>query len=151
MCTPAKAWQGGVTLIELIVFIVIIGAALAGVLSVLNVSVRGSADPLLPKQALAIAEGLLEEILLKSYTDPDGTNTGETRATYDNIDDFITADVSVDLRGNSYTAAGYTPSVAIADIANFGPAGNQIAAKRITVSVAYSGGGISLTGYRTSY
>jgi len=150
MCTSTDC-QRGVTLIELIVFIVIVGVGLAGVLSALNVSVRGSADPLRPKQALAIAEGLLEEIMTKNYTDPDGINTGETRATYDDIDDFRSADVTVDLLGNSYTAIGYTPSVTITDINDLGPAGTQVNAKRITVSVSYAGGSVSLTGYRASY
>ncbi len=143
--------QRGVTLIELIVFIVIVSVGVAGVLSSLNVSVRGSADPLLAKQALAIAEGLLEEIMAKNYTDPDGTSTGETRATYDDVDDFKAADVSVDLLGNSFTASGYTPSVTITDITDLGPAGNQVNAKKITVSVSYSSGSVSLTGYRSSY
>jgi len=150
MCTWIEH-QRGVTLIELIVFIVIVSVGLTGVLSALNVSVRGSADPVLAKQALAIAEGLLEEIMSKNYSDPDGTNTGETRASYDDIDDFKTADVSLDLLGNSYTAAGYTPSVAITDITDLGPTGNQVNAKQISVSVSYAGGSISLTGYRASY
>jgi len=150
MCTSTDC-QRGVTLIELIVFIVIVGVGLAGVLSALNVSVRGSADPLRPKQALAIAEGLLEEIMTKNYTDPDGINTGETRATYDDIDDFRSADVTVDLLGNSYTVIGYTPSVTITDINDLGPVGTQVNAKRITVSVSYAGGSVSLTGYRASY
>lgn len=150
MCIWTKR-QRGVTLVELIVFIVIVSVGLAGVLSALNVSVRGSADPLRPKQALAIAEGLLDEIMLKNYIDPDGTNVGETRSAYDNIDDFATANVSADLLGNSYTDAGYTPSVTITDITNLGPSGNQVSAKQITVSVSYAGGSVSLTGYRTSY
>ena len=63
----------GVTLIELIVFIVIVSTALAGVLTVLNVAARGRADPLIRKQALAIAEAVLEEATLQPFTwcDPD--------------------------------------------------------------------------------
>ena len=65
--------QSGVTLIELIVFIVIVGAALAGVLKVLEVTNRNSADPLVRKQALSIAESLLLEITQQPFTlcDPD--------------------------------------------------------------------------------
>lgn len=65
--------QSGVTLIELVVFIVIVSIAVAGVLSVLNVAVRNSADPQLQKQALAIAEALLEEVESQPFTfcDPD--------------------------------------------------------------------------------
>ncbi len=63
----------GFTLIELVMFIVVVSAALAGVLSVFDITTRGSADPQLRRQALAIAESLLEEIQLMPLTfcDPD--------------------------------------------------------------------------------
>ena len=71
MCTRHK--QLGTSLIELIMFIVIVSAALAGILSVMNVTSKNSADPLVHKQALAIAESLLEEVELMPFTicDPD--------------------------------------------------------------------------------
>lgn len=57
-------------------FIVIIGTALAGLLLVMNMVIRSSADPLVHKQALAIAESLLEEVELMPFTycDPDDAN-----------------------------------------------------------------------------
>lgn len=68
--------QTGVTLIELIVFIVIISVALVGVLKTLEIANRGSVDPMLHKQALAIAESLLSEIEQQPFTfcDPDDAN-----------------------------------------------------------------------------
>lgn len=65
--------QRGFTLIELIMFIVIVGVALAGVLTVLDYTTRHSADPMIRKQAIAIAEAILEETMLQSFTwcDPD--------------------------------------------------------------------------------
>lgn len=71
MCTRHK--QRGISLIELIMFIVIVSVALAGILLVMNTVTRSSADPLIHKQALAIAESLLEEIELQPFTfcDPD--------------------------------------------------------------------------------
>lgn len=68
--------QVGVTLVELIVFIVIISVALVGVLKTLEVANRGSVDPMLSKQALAIAESLLTEIEQQPFTfcDPDDPN-----------------------------------------------------------------------------
>jgi MSHA pilin protein MshD len=68
--------ERGISLIELIMFIVIVSVALAGILLVMNVTTRGSADPLVHKQALAIAESLLEEIELMPLTicDPDDVN-----------------------------------------------------------------------------
>jgi MSHA pilin protein MshD len=66
----------GLSLVELIVFIAVVSVAVAGVLSVLNASTRGSAEPMMQKQALAIAEALLEEVQLQPFTycDPDDAN-----------------------------------------------------------------------------
>jgi MSHA pilin protein MshD len=71
--------QRGVTLVELILFIVIVGIAVGGILTVMNLTSRGSADPLRRKQALIIAEGLLEEVELArfSYCDPADPNAGD--------------------------------------------------------------------------
>ncbi|HEU0234121.1 MAG TPA: prepilin-type N-terminal cleavage/methylation domain-containing protein [Gallionella sp.] len=68
--------QRGISLIELIMFIVIVSVALAGILLVMNTVTKGSADPLIHKQALAIAESLLEEVELMPFTycDPDDLN-----------------------------------------------------------------------------
>ena len=65
--------QRGVTLVELIMFIVIVSTALTGILLVMNQVTAHSADPLIRKQALAIAESLLEEVELMPFTycDPD--------------------------------------------------------------------------------
>ena len=73
MCIPDRWRQRGLTLIEQIVFIVVVGVAVAGVLAALNVSTRGSADAMVQKQALAIAEAVLEEVQLQPFTycDPD--------------------------------------------------------------------------------
>lgn len=77
MCTRRVMKRSrGFTLIELIMFIVIVGAALAGVLSVFTNSVRSSADPMIRKQMIAIAEALMSEAVLHPFTycDPDDAN-----------------------------------------------------------------------------
>ncbi|OIR00976.1 hypothetical protein GALL_169400 [mine drainage metagenome] len=75
--------QSGFTLIELIIFIVIVSVALTGVLTVLNITAKSSADPLLRKQALAIAEALLEEVMLQPFTycDPDDASAATATST----------------------------------------------------------------------
>lgn len=77
--------QRGVTLVELVVFIVIMGVALAGVLKVLEITGRNSADPLVRKQALSIAESLLLEIQQQPFTfcDPDDANASSATSTTD--------------------------------------------------------------------
>jgi MSHA pilin protein MshD len=78
------AWraQGGASMIELVIFIVIVGVAVAGVLSIMTITSKSSADPMLRKQALAIAESLLEEIELMplTYCDPNDANAGTATA-----------------------------------------------------------------------
>lgn len=100
--------QSGVTLIELILFILIVGIALAAILGVMNVTTRNSADPARTKQALMIAEGLLEEVQLARFTkcDPSGEVDASGACTipeawgqvspepagtrpYDNVNDYV--------------------------------------------------------------
>jgi len=68
-----KPRQQGLSLIELIMFIVIVGAAVAGIIGMMAMATQSSADPLVRKQALAIAEAMLEEVRLQPFTycDPD--------------------------------------------------------------------------------
>jgi len=68
--------EHGVSLVELIVFIVIVSIGVAGVVGALSMATRASADPMIQKQALAIAEALLEEVQLQPFTycDPDDPN-----------------------------------------------------------------------------
>ncbi len=69
MCTKrALRRQAGLTMIELIVFIVIIGVAVTGVLGTLSSVSARSVDPVLRKQALLRAESLLEEVSLAHFT-----------------------------------------------------------------------------------
>lgn len=133
--------QIGLTLIELIVFIVIVSVAIVGVLSVLNITVMRSSDPLVQKQAQALAEGLLEEIQTAYFAycdgadvqlkyardvanctgggDTYGAETGETRP-FDTIKDYASAaDTSTALssvlpnEASVSAPAGYTAAVVI--------------------------------------
>lgn len=75
--------QRGISLVELVVFIAIISVGLAGILGVMNFTTRASADPLVQKQALAIAEAYLEEVLAMPFTycDPDDANAATAQST----------------------------------------------------------------------
>lgn len=61
------------TLIEVVVFIVVLGIGIAGALMLFNQLTKASVDPMIRKQAIALASSVLEEIELKSFTfcDPD--------------------------------------------------------------------------------
>jgi MSHA pilin protein MshD len=157
--------QRGMTFIELIMFIVIVGVGLAGILTALNTSARANADPLFPKQALAIAESLLEEILLKNFCDPDGAgsdmtttpptcgaNGVEARNAFDAVQDFdavgggATA-VATDATGANWPA-GYAVTVAVTNGAPI----VGITPLQIQVNVTDPQGDvITLTGFRANY
>jgi MSHA pilin protein MshD len=64
MCTKAR----GFSLPELLLLLVVLGIGLAGILSVINQLVIRSVDPMLQKQAMAVAESMMEEVLLQSAT-----------------------------------------------------------------------------------
>ena len=66
----------GLTLIELLMFITVVGIALSAMLSVFVQATQASSDPMIRRQQLAIAESLLREVQLMPFTlgDPDDAN-----------------------------------------------------------------------------
>ena len=76
------ATQSGVTLIELVMFILVVGVGVAGILLVYTNTVRYSADPVIRKQMLAVAEAMLEESALMPFTycDPDDADAATAAA-----------------------------------------------------------------------
>ena len=146
--------QAGVTLIELIIAMVVISIAVGGVLLVLNYTTLHSADPVLRQQSIAIAEAYMEEITLKSFADPDGTEAGETRSTFDDVDDYngLPDTVVRDQTGTAIGAlANYSVSVAVSNV-NYGPTGQQVAGLKIDVTVTDPAGeSLTLSGYRAPY
>src|SRR4051812_34315847 len=71
MCRRAQA--NGLTLIEVVIFILVVAIGFTSLFMLHANTARGSVDPLIRKQALALASGFLEEIELRPYTfcDPD--------------------------------------------------------------------------------
>jgi MSHA pilin protein MshD len=156
MCMNSRR-QLGFTLIELIIFIVVVGAGLAGILTVSTTVVRSSADPMLRKQSLAIAESLLEEILLKDYAKPSGSAVlgfalGGARNLYDCVDDYNTYATTtgiVDTTGTAVSGLGsfnISPAVVVSTAAM-----GAVTVKKVVVSVTGPQGTFSLTGYRGNY
>lgn len=143
----------GFTLIELIVFIVVIGVGMAGIMLVIDTIARSSADPLVRKQTVAIAESMLAEILLKDYENPPEGYTGNTRSLFDDVGDYAGYSTSagiVDQSGASVTGLAlynFNPPVRIVLSTEL----SGIPAFKVTVFVTGPLGTISLSGYRGSY
>ena len=147
MCIPTRLRQTGLSLIELIVFIVIVGVGVAGVTATYNTVVRGSADPMIRKQALAIAESLLLEIEQQAFTwcDPEDANVttaaGAAGCAVATNNQSILAATPGETRGHNLT-----PFDNVADYNNFAAAGSDIvggnanAAYNATVAIAFAGG-----------
>ncbi len=75
--------QRGVTLIELVVALVIIGIAGAAIVGVYTTVVARSADPMIRQQALALAEAYMEEIMARPF---EGSSApGDARDSLDNL------------------------------------------------------------------
>ncbi len=179
MCIPSPVRkaspQRGVTLVELIVAIVIISVALAGVLSAFNASVRGSADPMVTKQMTSIAEALMEEVQQAAFTFCDaqdaaaGTATSAAGCTipeivgpeagnarpYDNVNDYNGLNLATitDAAGVAVPAlAGYSAAISVAPVSLFWIAASSGDLLQITVRVtAPNGQTFSLDGYRARY
>jgi MSHA pilin protein MshD len=173
MASGIRRGLSGITLVELLVFIVIVSVGLAGVLSVYNTVVRRSADPLIAKQMTAIAEALLEEVELMPFTycDPDDANAltanspadcaggtppetrGDPSNPFDNVADYdgLALATITDIAGNSVPGlAGYSAAIDVSPTALGVIAASE--SLQITVTVTGPGGQtFSLSGLRTRY
>jgi MSHA pilin protein MshD len=126
------ARQRGISFIELVLFIVIVGIGVVGLMNTMSLTTRSSGDPLRRKQALMIAESLMEEVQLARFTWCDGADPAVETATspadcatpdgmgpeagnarpYDNVNDYVPAATGTsttvfnDAGGNLVDAAG---------------------------------------------
>lgn len=155
MCMTRRRPRG-FTLIEVIIFIVVVSAGLAGILLLSNTVVKSSADPMVRKQAIAIAESIMEEIMQKEYDDPDGVQGGEsTRATMDDVSDFDGKTQA--LFNSSSSTGGWVAAldgyqVVIAVVSDTTVVGTTTKpAKQITVTVSRGGESVGLESYRGNY
>ena len=173
---PGKKMQGGFTLIETIIVIVLVGAMMAGMTSMFMTNVGNRHRPFLRKRALAVVNAFMDEIQHKRWNEatpvgggcvnsgascPTGPaaiaigTDGDWRAPYDDIDDYHGLNQSppqnsagVDMPGY----AGFTVNVSVVQ-----PAGawNTIAAadvRLITVSVTSpSNESLAISAYRVNF
>jgi MSHA pilin protein MshD len=144
------------TLIELIIAIVIISVGLAGVLLAFTITVKNSADPMIYKQMSAIAEGMMEEILLKPFAVPGTPAVGCARTTIANVgayNGYAAAHVC-DIEGTPIAALdAYGVSIGVTTPA-ISPFFDVPAADVLVIRIEVthgSGNSYALTGWRTNY
>lgn len=161
------AQERGATLIELVMTIVIISVAIAGVVGAFALVSGRSANALDATRAVELGQLYMDEILSRRYDDatpqggvpayagactigPDGS---EARADYDDVDDYDGIDESppANATGN---LSGYNGFRVVVDVAcagdDVGLATDQ--AKRVTVSVNPPGASpFVFTAYRTNF
>lgn len=68
--------QKGISLIELVIFIVIMSVALTGITLIYINTTRYSADPMVRIRSIELAQSTLDEILLKAYDEKTPTGGG---------------------------------------------------------------------------
>lgn len=149
--------QRGMTLVELIIAMVIIAVALAGVLGVLSRTAVASADPMINKQLIALAEGMMEEILLKPFGSPAAaaptTCSRQGLATAGDYNGYNFGVCTID--GSPMPLlAGYQMQVAVAPGSGSILLGGTIPAADvidITVTVTHGAQQYSLRGWRMRY
>lgn len=154
----ALSIQRGASLIELIMFVMIVSIALAGILLVMNKTTGHSADALVRKQALAVAESLLEEIELQPFSGVfAGPYTQANRTSFDsvfNYNGFATSGVfPADGTPTGVPGLGnYNVAAAVAVLPSAWGTIPAASAVQITVTVTDSAGQLTAaTGYRTNY
>jgi MSHA pilin protein MshD len=159
---PARRRQRGVTLVEIVMFVLIVGIAVSSVLGTLSLTGGRSADALVQRQAVAIAESLLQEIEAQPFTalSPDGTaeaigpEPGESRSSsttpFNHVNDYhgYAMNGIVALDGSAIASLeSYSASVTVSAQA----LGNIPATEGLLIRVTVTGPGgtpVSLTGFR---
>jgi len=177
--TPPRHARG-LSLIELLIFISVVSIALVALLRVFVQATGSGTDPQLRRQALAVAESLLEEVQLMPFTfcdsedanvetaaspagcagaaDAIGPEAGESRGgppPFDNVNDYNGYSMAgiVDLTNTAVAGlAGYNAVVVVAPAALNTISAGSGDALRITVTVTGPGStSVTLEGYRSRY
>jgi len=166
-CAAAR----GFTLIELVVGITLVAIAATLLVNLIVPVMRQSAEPLVQQRASSLAQALMDEILSKRYDEltPDGgvppcspcsttlgAETGETRATYDDVDDYNALCGSNFVSGADGVAitnyGSFRMSICVSYDSNYNGGNVGQSAKRITVTITPgSNVPIVFTAYRANF
>lgn len=147
--------SSGFTLVELVIFIVIVSIAVAGILLVMNFTTANSADPQIRKQALSIAESLMEEASLAPFTycstemTADGSPCTVSNGTDTRLSGYDGPVNDIPEFNPIPALANYNAQVTIQNAALDSVGASD--ALHITVTVTNGSESIRLDGYRTRY
>ena len=176
MNKSAQKMQGGFTLVETVIVIVLVGAMMAGMTSLFMNNVGNSYRPFLRQRALAVANAFMDEIQHKRWNEATpvgggcvnsgascatgpaavaiGTD-GETRATYDDIDDYNGLNQNPPQNSAGVAMPGYSGFTVAVSVVQPAAAWNTIATadvRLITVSVTSpSNETIAISAYRVNF
>jgi MSHA pilin protein MshD len=162
MHPEARSGERGATLVEMVISIAIIALVVSGTLLLVQKVALHSADPMVERQALAIAQAYLEEILLRPYWDPAlGSGGGAcpappaTRDLYDNVCDYQGVDDAgaADQTGAAVSGLGaYRVRVAVDPAAALGDLSGPADVLRVDVRVTHPASvDLVLSGFRARY
>lgn len=169
--------QSGATLVELIIAIVILGIALVPLTMTLSFSASHSADSMIEVKVIELGQAYIEEILSKRYDDNTvqggapacslaglpcgaiGAESGESRALFDDVDDYHDVDDQPPLDSLGSPRSGYdrfrveieVSYASAAEVAAYG-LDSAADAKKILIRVhPPSGAAITFDVYRSNF
>lgn len=148
-----KKIQEGVTYIEIILAIVIIGISIAGLMKFIQVSASHSADNMPRMQAVLIAESLMDEVLSKNFSKPNGGFTGPfiaaNRSLFDTVTDYnglTLSGISILNGTNIPNLSNYSATISVTNVS----LGNISSSNVLLVDIVVNGPNIQyhLEGYK---
>jgi len=156
--------EKGFTLIELIVFIVVISLALTGLFSVFNQSMLNSVDPIIRVRALELAQSKLDEVLVRKFAENTPAGGIPACGSFDSGSPIVACtaiqgvaadparDDVGDYNGENTTDGNYTIAVAVSEQGTELGLASDALARRVTVTVTMPGSEtLSLSGYKVNF
>ncbi|QEP42883.1 type II secretion system protein [Ectothiorhodospiraceae bacterium BW-2] len=159
----------GFSLIESVIFIVIVGIAITGTVTLFTTNVSHSHEPLLRQKAISLANMYMDEILRKKWNEatPNGGgrvaagdivaigDDGDSRAAYDDIDDYhnLSDNPPKDQTGTDLNDfSGYSVTVSVTEPSSAWHSIPAADVRKIEVSVTTPmSETISLVAYRSNF
>jgi MSHA pilin protein MshD len=154
---PIRMPRRGFTLVEAVISCVIMAVMLVPALSLIGAAAQTRKNRPERVQGLALARHLLTEIMQAHYLDPDGSEDGESRTSWDDLSEYDNFKEKPPTHRDGSTIAGFAGwervvKIKLADPANpSATSGSDQGLKSIVVTVTSpSGKGYTLSALRSS-